>query len=355
MYDQLITKKTSLQIKAIAVLLMVIHHLFGFPGRISAVQYSSFFKINEIPIEYYIGSFGKVCVSIFLFLSGYGLFINYYKKSITYKSIGIRILNFYKIFWIVFFVFISYGICVGKITFNPLKLFLSFLGMSCSYNGEWWYVQIYLILLLLYPLIRRLSDKLNLGENLVSTMGLFIIGMVLVKLNLRLNMILIGVGANILINQVYFMLGHIVCRFKLFEKLQYKAKMQMNNWFIFINVCCVFILYFIISQIPLVNNFLFVFLTPIFIYLLANLKISNQSLIFIGMHSMNIWLTHSFFCYYYFQKLCFLPKYSVLIFLWTVLLSILSSLVIEWIANNLNKFIRYLKEERMCNKRLNEY
>ena len=38
-----------------------------------------------------------------------------------------------------------------------------------------------------------------------------------------------------------------------------------------------------------------------------------------------MWLTHSFFCYYWCQKLVFAPKYSPVIFLWLLALSYASA------------------------------
>ena len=71
---------------------------------------------------------------------------------------------------------------------------------------------------------------------------------------------------------------------------------------------------------------------PLFILPLVTL-IEGTNLVailqFLAKHSTNIWLTHTFWCYYFGQKIVLLPRYSVFIYLWLLLLAVLSSYVIN--------------------------
>ncbi len=60
-------KNVTSQMKALALLLMLEHHLWRHQEMIhyGAISYSGILE--------QISSFGKICVGIFLFLSGYGL------------------------------------------------------------------------------------------------------------------------------------------------------------------------------------------------------------------------------------------------------------------------------------------
>ncbi len=60
-------KNVTSQMKAIALLLMLVHHLWREPGfvRFEPVAYGN--------ILLSIGLMSKICVGIFMFLSGYGL------------------------------------------------------------------------------------------------------------------------------------------------------------------------------------------------------------------------------------------------------------------------------------------
>ncbi|WP_222422519.1 acyltransferase family protein, partial [Yersinia rohdei] len=69
----LFTKKETNYIKGIAIILMLMHHLFAFPDRIPHDANI----INSLPfiganVDNYLANFGKICVAIFLFISGYG-------------------------------------------------------------------------------------------------------------------------------------------------------------------------------------------------------------------------------------------------------------------------------------------
>ncbi|MBQ4651769.1 MAG: hypothetical protein IJB78_03520, partial [Oscillospiraceae bacterium] len=68
----------------------------------------------------------------------------------------------------------------------------------------------------------------------------------------------------------------------------------------------------------------------------------------LGEESTSMWLTHSFFCYYWCQKLVFAPKYSFLIFLWLLVLSFTSAKLIRFVYKYLgllyNKMNKTMKK-----------
>lgn len=159
-------------IQGIAVMLMVFHHLFGFPDRVS-VSYYAPLDFGLIHLETIIAYFGRICVAIFSFCSGYGL----YQKNMTiaqsgkwtlfggYKEILQSIKKFYFRYWIVFIVFIPYGFYNNIYNFIPLQFVKNIFGIAYTYNKEWWYVFTYLRLLVIFPLlfifIRRTIGKGN--------------------------------------------------------------------------------------------------------------------------------------------------------------------------------------------------
>lgn len=76
------TNEKSTMIKGVAILLMFMHHLFAFPMRIvNGNSYISVFHLFNRDIEYMIGVFGKSCVSIFLFISGFGFCMSIKRKG----------------------------------------------------------------------------------------------------------------------------------------------------------------------------------------------------------------------------------------------------------------------------------
>ena len=49
-----------------------------------------------------------------------------------------------------------------------------------------------------------------------------------------------------------------------------------------------------------------------------------------------MWLTHTFFAYYYFQDFVLLPRVSILIYLWLIIISLITAIILEKIYTLLN-------------------
>lgn len=61
-------------ISGVAILLMIAHHFFGFKEYLRPdVNWIPLCKVAGIEIERYVAAFGKICVSLFAFNSGYVL------------------------------------------------------------------------------------------------------------------------------------------------------------------------------------------------------------------------------------------------------------------------------------------
>ena len=77
------------------------------------------------------------------------------------------------------------------------------------------------------------------------------------------------------------------------------------------------------------------------------IKYVTNILQFLGKHSMNIFLTHTFIRYYYFKDFTYSFKYSILIVLVLLGISIIVSMVIELLkkAIKYNEFIEFLKQK----------
>lgn len=76
-------------------------------------------------------------------------------------------------------------------------------------------------------------------------------------------------------------------------------------------------------------------MTPLFIYLLAvffrTIGRANQVFLFFGKHSMNMWLIHTFFCYYYFQKeMLMVSSNAVVDYVLLVVVSFMSSMMVDY-------------------------
>lgn len=77
-------------------------------------------------------------------------------------------------------------------------------------------------------------------------------------------------------------------------------------------------------------------MTPLFIYLFvvffSLIGKANKVFLFFGKHSMNMWLIHSFFCYYYFQKeMLIVSDNAAVDYVLLVAVSVVASMVVDWV------------------------
>ncbi len=154
-----LSSNDSLILKGIAICAMLRHHLF------TTAEYGNFVL--------FLGGLGKVCVAIFLFASGYGLYVQYNKLNVSPTKDGAKVsfmflikrfIKFYVNYWVVFIIFVPIGVFVFGRTLNQpygesVNLFKRFIydvlgvqGFS-SYNITWWFNKLIIILYLLFPLM----------------------------------------------------------------------------------------------------------------------------------------------------------------------------------------------------------
>lgn len=91
---------------------------------------------------------------------------------------------------------------------------------------------------------------------------------------------------------------------------------------------------------------------PVFVVLycyefIIPIKYIRNILIFLGKHSINIFLTHTFIRYYYFKDFTYSFKYSILIVLVLLEISLIVSILIELLKKCIkyNQFVEWLKKK----------
>jgi len=168
-----LSKKDTLALKGIAIVAMLFHHLyFSSPSKVETYE----------GVLRWLGDSGKVCVSLFLFCSGYGLAVQYRNVNGlkgTFKFTMRRLVSLYFNYWVVFFIFVPISILAfnrplsaayGQ-NFNVIRcLGLDLLGLQGfrSYNITWWFNKLIIVLYLLFPVIYLCSRKSGLVTLLIS-------------------------------------------------------------------------------------------------------------------------------------------------------------------------------------------
>ena len=79
-----VSKDDTLAVKGIAIMMMLVHHLFAFPARLlPGTHFNSLFVFaDSTTLEWHVSAFCKVCVAIFTLLAGYGIFKSYSSKLV---------------------------------------------------------------------------------------------------------------------------------------------------------------------------------------------------------------------------------------------------------------------------------
>jgi len=142
-----ITKRDSKMLKGIAILAMLMLHLFC---RRDNLPYTPLLWIGDTPLIYYFGLFGDICVAIYCFVSGYAHYMQSSKTELRHR--WKRLFRFLIPFWVIAAVFSVIGIFTGDsvIPGSVKEFLLNCLTIKNSYNGAWWYANTYILLVAFY-------------------------------------------------------------------------------------------------------------------------------------------------------------------------------------------------------------
>lgn len=348
------TKKNTLVAKFIAIILMFLHHLFTDPERMAnGINYLPLFYIHGIPIEYHLGVFGKLCVAIFMVLSGYGLYLSLSncESEITSNLIK-RISNLYKSYWKVFVFFIPLGFFLrcDIIDSDPLNLIMNFFAINTSYNWEWWFLRPFLVIIILFPItlkwINRKNSQILIDFFLIVTFSEFVQSIFPYIWGLPIfNDISQSLFGKIMV-QVFelfpqFLMGCIIAKYDLFTK--FRRLFKKNYILHLFSISLLIIIFYIRKRLDGDYDFIY---APLFIIastsIIQDIKYLNTTFEILGEKSTSMWLIHSFFCFYYFQKFIYSPRISLLIILLLIVSSYCSAYIIDYIVIKISVFIKKL-------------
>lgn len=341
-----LTKKDSSAIKGLAIILMLFHHLYCTADRfegfeINFVPFSQTFVVN-------VAFLFKVCVSIFAFITGYGLLKSISKVQFNRKNLvkwnTARLIKTMSGFW---FIYVIAFIVTMIINQFPYKTYFEktpyagifytindFLGLANLFktptlNGTWWYMSAAIIFILLVPLVYAASKKVGYlpiimlifalprllktgypgGTNTYTFILPVIFGMMFADYDL-FNKIEKILPKNKVISYIisFVLFGGIIgIGYIIMLKYDRTVAWELNYGVIPLAFICFF--RFCIIRIPGLNKILE----------------------FLGNHSMTIFLTHTFIRQYYLRDFVYSFKHFMLIFAVLLVLSVALALVLDFI------------------------
>lgn len=178
-------------LKGIALVLLLCHHLFYIQnGLFDDIYISGHGLVNTF------GVLCKVCVALFVFLSGYGLTASVEKYSkIDWKHFFIhRYTKLYLNYWLIWILFVPFGVFCLDIGFERaygddfvLPFIADLTGTinmfgRYGYNPTWWFYSCIIVLYALFPLIlKALNRPFALCAMLAVSLGLILVPITLIQ------------------------------------------------------------------------------------------------------------------------------------------------------------------------------
>lgn len=328
--------RESNSLKGIALLLLLIHHLFYIQkGQYDDITLYGHGIVNSL------GLICKVCVALFVFLSGYGLgtaISESYKLGI--KEFYIR--RFTKLFlnyWFIWILFVPIGIIFFDRSFGEvygdntwLYGILDFFGLLNAigrhgYNPTWWFYSCIIMLYIIFPLIAYTVSRQP------KTIWLILLcSLVIVKFR-------VPYIDPIRYYLFPFILGIFLSNQLIIKILPSSILKSLTSLFCgTVGIGGIIIMLFLlitacIIRLSVPYALLWDSCVGLIIILLYK---SSQRLIkirggleFLGKHSFNIFLFHTFIYYLYFPFVIYWSRNPIMIFLSLLISSIVVSVGIE--------------------------
>ena len=334
------TKEETNFCKGIAIVMMLFHHLFNdfeeYAGYI--VDYRPFTPDRLT----FLALLCKVCVAVFVFLSGYGITFVYHKtfggrEPEKKELVAFTWNRYWKLmagYWFIFILALlcqplgrtiadAYGTATKDIIFYFVIDFLglSYLFSTPTLNPTWWYMSLAIFIIFVMPLIIRLMRRYGaLTVVAVLTGGVYLLG-----------------TANPSTFYLFsLLLGAACMETGFFHKLtQITDKNKIRKYTVFIvELMILFILLRYRTNYNLngiVDGLLALVIACAVHTVLIDIPVVSPAVCFIGKYSLNIFLFHTLLYSYYFLRFFFSFHYWVLIVLSLLVVSLLVSVGIEFV------------------------
>ncbi len=332
MPETVFTKQKTLEAKGLAILLLLSYHLFENRQMLEELQ------VKHAPFTtdrfLLFTGFGNICVAVFVFLTAYGISIGLLRQNAPFmEQLRQAWKRFYKLMLQFFILYLSVNLLWHR-HFDYVSLYGSGkqgllyaltdgLGLSMFFhtptlNMTWWYMEIAYILIFLVPVLALLVQKTGyyllplaffapyvfpMGEDIHRYFFVAVLGVCAAYghlpdklLSIKIPAILKWIGALALL----FLCVLIRQNYVVYETYVYLADAPIALLVIYV-ACALF------GTVP-------------------GLK---QALSFIGKHSMNIFLVHTFFYMSLWREYIYHFHYWLVSLLLCLLASLMYSVILE--------------------------
>lgn len=356
------TKEHTMQMKGIAIIILLFHHCFLNAQRWATVPYEKlattkgwgYYPISFAPFSshtiQYLASFSKICVAMFVFMTGYGMWVSYEsqkKKTTMSNYIKKRMVTLMTGFLIIFVVTEILAIPTGRFIEvyghdfrSVVYMIIDALGLAKLLGTPlfcltWWYMSLAIVLIMIFPFVHSIMGKYQ---------WIVVVASIIVPRACGF-----GQSTDLFRYLLAYTLGMYFAQHDLLVRIKEKFMEQ--------NVAGK-LLYLIVSLIGLAvvikcrqnawigwkyldfwDGFAAMYVIVISYIYILNGKWIVKGLGFLGKHSMNIFLIHSFYRDVFFHEFTYSFYYAWLDYIVLMAISLVTSIVLEWFK----KLIRYEK------------
>lgn len=356
------TKEHTMQMKGIAIIILLFHHCFLNTQRWATVPYEKlattkgwgYYPISFAPFSshtiQYLASFSKICVAMFVFMTGYGMWVSYEsqkKKTTMSNYIKKRMVTLMTGFLIIFVVTEILAIPTGRFIEvyghdfrSVVYMIIDALGLAKLLGTPlfcltWWYMSLAIVLIMIFPFVHSIMEKyqwivvvasiivpracgFGQSTDLFRYLLAYTLGMYFAQHDLLARIKEKFMEQNVvgkLLSLIVSLIGLAVI-----------IKCRQNAWigWKYLDFWDGFAAMYVI-----VNSYIYI----------LNGKWIVKGLGFLGKHSMNIFLIHSFYRDVFFHKFTYSFYYAWLDYIVLMAISLVTSIVLEWFK----KLIRYEK------------
>lgn len=356
------TKEHTMQMKGIAIIILLFHHCFLNTQRWATVPYEKlattkgwgYYPISFAPFSshtiQYLASFSKICVAMFVFMTGYGMWVSYEsqkKKTTMSNYIKKRMVTLMTGFLIIFVVTEVLAIPTGRFIEvyghdfrSVVYMIIDALGLAKLLGTPlfcltWWYMSLAIVLIMIFPFVHSIMEKYQ---------WVVVVASIIVPRACGF-----GQSTDLFRYLLAYTLGMYFAQHDLLARIKEKFMEQNVEGKLLSLIVSLIGLAVIIKcrqnawigwkYLDFWDGFAAMYVIIISYIYILNGKWIVKGLGFLGKHSMNIFLIHSFYRDVFFHEFTYSFYYAWLDYIVLMAISLVTSIVLEWFK----KLIRYEK------------
>lgn len=339
-----LSKQDTKMIQGLSVAAMLMLHLFD---RNHEGLYTPLLFIGGTALSFYIAQLCDFCVFGFAFCSGYGHMVQYeHCEKGTYRNRLKGLLKVYLDYWIILFLFSTVSLLIGNGRNMPgsaMNYLAAMAGLNNSYNGAWWYLYVYAVIVLISPWLLKALSKWHPVLLSLSGCVLYCSAYYFRFRYSADNWLLMKYGP-LGMTIAEYMFGAFCCRLKIVSKMREIWRKIPDT------IRCVAVVMILLTMLYVRTKLIpSLFVAPatgfilILLFCFWEKPVAIQRVfLYLGKHSTNIWLTHMFFISTLFPKLVYVMRWPVLILGFLMLIVILLSELLLMIERPIHKLVSNL-------------